>query len=144
MAKAVSAGRKQEFAAFGWNEDEIPDPESMETFERSKLKWDEVHQGHHAEMLDWVRSLIRLRRSSASLNDGDSGHVRVEFDEGRRWLTMERGRVKVLLNLGNAAAEFENPGRLPLVLASNGDVAMTEERVVLPPDRLAILSSERN
>src|SRR6266702_1329488 len=93
MARAVSEGRKQEFAAFGWNEDEIPDPESMETFERSKLKWDEIHRGRHAEMLDWVRRLIHLRRSSPSLNDGDSGHVKVEFDQGKRWLTMERGLV---------------------------------------------------
>ena len=35
-------GRKREFAAFGWNPEEIPDPESVETFERSKLKWDEI------------------------------------------------------------------------------------------------------
>jgi hypothetical protein len=30
------------------------------------------------------------------------------------------------------------------LLASRSDVAVTEERVVLPPDRLAILSSEKN
>ena len=144
MARAVSKGRKQEFAAFGWNEDEIPDPESMETFERSKLKWDEIHRGHHAEMLDWTRTLIHLRRSSPSLNDGDAGHLKVEFDEDKRWLTMERGLVTVMLNLGTEPVEFENRGRLPLLLASRSDVEVTEEKVVLPPDRLAILSSEKN
>ena len=41
------------------------------TFERSKLKWDEVNEGEHAEMLEWYRQLIRLRRSSESLNRGD-------------------------------------------------------------------------
>jgi maltooligosyltrehalose trehalohydrolase len=144
MAKAVSAGRKEEFAAFGWNEDEIPDPESIETFERSKLKWDEIHEGRHAEILDWVRKLIRLRRSSPSLNDGDSGHVKVDFDEDKRWLTMERGLVRVIMNIGAEAAEFRNPGGLPLVLASSEDVAASEEKVVLPPNRLAILSGESN
>ncbi len=144
MAKAVSAGRKGEFAAFGWKEDEIPDPEDVETFRRSKLRWDEVHEGHHAEMLDWVRRLIQLRRSSPSLNDGDSGHVKVAFDEGKRWLTMERGLVKVMLNLGVEPVEFENPGSLPLLLASSGDVAVTEEKVVLPPDRLAIIGGEKD
>jgi maltooligosyltrehalose trehalohydrolase len=142
MAKAVSAGRKKEFAAFGWNEDEIPEPESMETFERSKLKWDEIQHGKHAEILDWVRKLICLRRGSLSLNDGDSGHVRVEFNEDKRWLTMERGLVKVILNLGVERAEFGNPRRFPLILASVGDVEATEEKVVLPPNRLAILSGE--
>ena len=34
-----------EFAAFGWNPEEIPDPQAVETFERSKLNWSE----HEAE-----------------------------------------------------------------------------------------------
>ena len=45
MAKAVSEGRRREFAAFGWDPEVIPDPEKVETFERSKLKWDEVSGG---------------------------------------------------------------------------------------------------
>ena len=62
MARAVSEGRVREFAAFGWNPEEIPNPESRETFERSKLQWDEVGEGSHAEMLTWCRRLIALRR----------------------------------------------------------------------------------
>ena len=142
MAKSVRDGRKGEFAAFGWNPDDIPDPGAKETFERSKLKWDEVHEGRHKEMLEWYRKLIRLRRSSASLNDGDMGHVKVEFDEKKRWMTMERGLVKVFWNLGGAPVEFANTGRLSLLLASRKDVDVTEEKVVLPPDTLAILSGE--
>ena len=79
MAKAVSEGRRREFAAFGWPSEAIPDPEKRETFERSKLNWDEVHEGHHAEMLEWYTQLIHLRRRSPSLNDGDMGHVEVRF-----------------------------------------------------------------
>src|SRR5580692_3885351 len=37
LAKLVSAGRRREFAAFGFGEAEIADPEARETFERSKL-----------------------------------------------------------------------------------------------------------
>jgi maltooligosyltrehalose trehalohydrolase len=143
MAKAVREGRKREFAAFGWDPEEIPDPESVETLERSKLNWDEVHEGHHAAMLEWVRKLIQLRRRSVSLNDGDPGHVKVAFDEKRRWLTMDRGLVTVMCNLGNETVEFENARRLPLVLASCDDVATMEAKVVLPPNCLAILSGEK-
>ena len=66
MARAVSEGRRREFAAFGWDPAVIPDPEKVETFERSKLKWDEAGEGRHAEMMEWYRRLIRLRRSSIS------------------------------------------------------------------------------
>jgi maltooligosyltrehalose trehalohydrolase len=37
MARAVSEGRRREFAAFGWAPESIPDPERPETFQRSKL-----------------------------------------------------------------------------------------------------------
>ena len=59
MAKAVSEGRKREFAAFGFAEMMFPIRRTMETFERSKLKWNEVHEGKHAEMLEWTRALIQ-------------------------------------------------------------------------------------
>lgn len=142
MAKSVSEGRRREFAAFGWSPDEIPDPEKRETFERSKLDWSEIHEGYHAEMLDWYGKLIHLRHTSPALNDGDLGHIAVAFDEDNRWLTMGRGLVKVLCNLGNSPAEFENPEHLPLLLASRNGVQMIEDKVLLPPDALAILSGE--
>jgi len=143
MAKSVKNGRQGEFAAFGWNPDDIPDPGKKETFERSKLKWDEIHEGRHAEMLEWYRKLIHLRRNSASLNDGDMGHVNVQFDEKKRWLTMERGLVKMFCNLGNAFVECGNPKRVPLLLVSHNDVEWVEDKIVLPPNTLAILSADR-
>jgi maltooligosyltrehalose trehalohydrolase len=143
MAKAVKEGRRGEFAAFGWNPADIPDPENVETFERSKLKWDEVHEGRHEEMLQWYRGLIALRRRSASLNNGEPGQTKVTFDEEKRWLVMERGGVTVVCNLGGERMEFENPKHLPLVMASRADVRAAKSAVMLPPDTLAILSSEK-
>ena len=143
MARAVSEGRRREFAAFGWDPAVIPDPEKVETFERSKLKWDEVGEGRHAEMMDWYRSLIRLRRSSISLNDGEPAHVSVEFDEEKRWLMMKRGQVRVMCNLGDEPATFEGAGEGRLVLASRDGVVMGGESVVVPADGLAIVSGEK-
>jgi maltooligosyltrehalose trehalohydrolase len=142
MAKAVSEGRKREFAAFGWKAEEVPDPEKIETFVRSKLNWDEIDEGRHAEMMDWYRRLIRLRHESASLNDGDMGHVKVQYDEAGRWLRMDRGLVTVMCNLGEDRVEFERPEGAMLVLASRGDVVVSESSVVVPPDRVAIFSGE--
>jgi maltooligosyltrehalose trehalohydrolase len=143
MKRAVKEGRRGEFAAFGWNPGEIPDPENVETFERSKLNWNEVHEGRHAEMLQWYRGLIALRRGSASLNHGEPGQTKVTFDEEKRWLVMERGGVTVVCNLGGERMEFENPKHLPLVMASRADVRATKSVVTIPPDTLAILSTEK-
>jgi len=106
MARLVSEGRKKEFAAFGFGEADIPDPEARTTFEASKLRWDEVHEGKHAEMFAWVKELIHVRRTTLALNDGDVGHLEVEFDAEKRWLTMQRGSARVLLNLGEQAVSF--------------------------------------
>ena len=140
MAKAVSDGRKREFAAFGWRPEEIPDPESQETFERSKLRWDEVDKGHHAEMLDWCRKLIALRRSAPSLNDGEARQIQVQFNEGRRWLVMERGKMSILCNLGDEPMFIEDVKGLRMVLRSSEDIVEQEAGVMLPPAGLAVLS----
>ena len=144
MAKAVSEGRKREFAAFGWDPTVIPDPEKRETFERSKLNWDEVHEGKHGEMLEWTRSLIALRRGSISLNDGDPGHVDVEYDEAKRWLLMKRGCVLVVLNLGEDEVQLDNPEGFPLRLASRPEVTIADGKVSLPPDSFAVLTGEED
>ena len=144
IAKSVSEGRKRDFAAFGWEPDKIPDPEKRETFERSKLNWDEVHEGVHAEMLAWFKDLIRLRRHSPSLNDGDIGHVHVTFDEEKRWLMMERGRVRVMCNLGAENVDFENPADFPLLLASRSGLQVGQSKVTVPSDTLAIVSGEKS
>lgn len=142
MARAVSTGRKKDFACFGWRDDEIPDPEAPETFERSKLNWNEVHAGKHAEMLEWTRKLIALRHSSLSLNDGDRGHVVVDFDSKERWLLMVRNRVRVALNLGQETKCFPIPEDARLLMASSPEVTEQDGQVMLPPDTLAIMSSE--
>jgi maltooligosyltrehalose trehalohydrolase len=142
MARAVSEGRRREFAAFGWRPEDVPDPENRETFERSKLRWDEVNQGKHAEMLDWCRRLIALRRGSPSLNDGEAGQTRVQFDEERRWLVMDRGRVKVLCNLGDSPVEFECEEGYGLVLRSQGGIALWGGKVMVPAAGFAVLSQE--
>jgi maltooligosyltrehalose trehalohydrolase len=142
MARLVSEGRKREFAAFGFAERQVPDPEQRGTFERSKLNWDEVREGEHGAMLDWFRRLIHLRRSSPSLNDGDKGHTRVRFDEERRWLAMDRGGVQVLANLGEQEASFDVPGGYRVALVSREGMGSDGGAIVLPPKSLAVLSGE--
>jgi maltooligosyltrehalose trehalohydrolase len=144
MAKQVSEGRKKEFAAFGWDAAQIPNPEDMETFRKSRLKWDEVGQGKHAEMLEWTRSLIHLRRRSMSLNDGDRGHIKVSFSEEQKWLRMDRGQVSIFANLGEFPAEFRVAEDQSIALMSDAAANLCEGQLKVPRDSLVIVSSELN
>jgi maltooligosyltrehalose trehalohydrolase len=142
MARAVLEGRRKEFAAFGFSEQEIPDPAARATFERSRLNWPEAGEGRHREMLEWYRALIRLRRRSAALNDGDLGHIHVRWSEADRWLAIDRGGVQVLANLGRQEARFEVAQGFRVALLSREIAGANAGKMVLPANTLAVLSSE--
>ena len=65
LARSVSEGRVREFAGFGWDADEIPDPQEHGTVEASRLRWEELDEAEHARMLAWYQGLIALRRKLA-------------------------------------------------------------------------------
>ena len=69
-------------------------------------------------MREWYRALIRLRRGSEALNDGDLAHTKVRWSEQERWLAMDRGGVRVLANLGQQEAGFEAPDGFRVALVS--------------------------
>jgi maltooligosyltrehalose trehalohydrolase len=141
LARQVSEGRKREFAAFGWDPASIPDPEKRETFERSKLIWSEVGDASHAEMLDWYRSLIRLRRSTPCLNNGEPGNTSVTFSEENGWLCMSRGSIVVACNLAEAVQPQPIPHNAVLLLTSRQGTSREAESILLPADSVAIFST---
>jgi maltooligosyltrehalose trehalohydrolase len=94
LAQAVSTGRRDELRSFGWAPDGVPDPQDPATFERSKLDWSERDRGEHAELLEWYRSLIALRRTTPELLDGRPDLVEASIDGDV--LTVRRGPVAVV------------------------------------------------
>src|SRR5205085_1036747 len=54
LASSVTSGRHREFAGFG-GQDDVPDPQARETFERSKLRWDELEEEPYRSLLDCHR-----------------------------------------------------------------------------------------
>ncbi len=139
LARAVSEGRKKEFEAFGWDPASIPDPEEKETFLRSKLRWEEAGEGPHAQMRNWYRDLIRLRRSTPSLNNGEPGNARVTFDESEKWLTLQRGEIQLHCNLGDQEHTFALQEGSILLLASRNEMAIENSALRLPPDSVVIV-----
>jgi maltooligosyltrehalose trehalohydrolase len=140
LAQAVCEGRRQEFAAFGWRPEEIPDPQAPATFARSKLNWSEISESPHLELLAWHRQLIRLRRLEPALKDGRLDLVRAQWDEQAHWLTVERGPITTACNFAAA------PQRVPLragqqgaLMISEAGIAAGDGFVELPPDSVAIV-----
>jgi maltooligosyltrehalose trehalohydrolase len=139
LGRLVSEGRKKEFGAFGWRPEDVPDPQEAATFERSKLLWKEVTEGEHAEMLDWYKRLIELRRATPELTDGSLADVEVLFDEEQKWLKMHRGPILLAMSVAAAPLSVYVPQGAVLVLASEAEVALHDGRLTLPPDSVAIL-----
>jgi maltooligosyltrehalose trehalohydrolase len=139
LGRLVSEGRRKEFAAFGWSPEDIPDPQNPETFELSKLLWGELSLPEHAQMLDWYKKLIALRRSTPQLTDGSLAELEVLFDEEQKWLKMHRGPIVIAMSVSDVTRSLHAPSNAELVLASSEDVIVEQGRIVLPPDSVAIL-----
>jgi maltooligosyltrehalose trehalohydrolase len=114
VAEATRVGRRREFAEHGWNPADVPDPQDRQTFERSKLRWDEVGEGDHARLHQMYRSLIALRRSEPDLADFRLDHMAVDFDEDAHWIAVRRGGLVIVCNLGNGVAEVPFAGDVAL------------------------------
>jgi len=140
LGRLVSEGRRREFAAFGWDPEAVPDPQADGTFTASRLDWDEPARAPHAELLDWHRRLIRLRRSTPALSDGRFPDD-VRHDEAGPWLAVERGPVTIVANFGPAAVEVPvAAGRsASVLLASAEGVSVGGGSVRLPPQSAAIV-----
>ncbi len=140
LAGLVSEGRKKEFAAFGWEPDEIPDPQHTSTFEASKLKWEEVNEPAHADMLVWYRKLIALRKSKRELTDGVLEQVDVDFDEDDRWFSMQRGGIVVVFTLDEEGYSAGLDEGVTLLLASDAAIRIEDGYLTLPGVGVAVLA----
>ncbi len=153
LGRAVSEGRRREFSYFGWEPQDVPDPQDPATYHRSKLDWSEVTggvqegmlegewsapSGKHAQMLEWYRKLIALRRDSPVLSDPRRDLIDISYDEDAGWLGYQKAGVAVVLNVGKAAVTIPQ-GFDELLLASDPGVEVSGDLVVLPPDTVAVL-----
>ncbi len=137
----VAEGRRREFADHGWDvvyggPPEVPNPQDPATFERSRLRWEDLDEADHSAMLHWYRDLIALRL--AEFGDG-ADHQRVAVDHGDGWFRMARGRLSVIFTTGTARREVWEPPDGDLVTAF-GDVAVAPDgEVRLGPHSVAVI-----
>ena len=141
LAESVRKGREAEFAHFVANASEVPDPQDQNTFERSKLDWNEPEHGTHREILEWYRQLVALRRCSPDFHDGKLDPDAVTFDEAKRWICISRGRAVVACNLSPISQHVPvaDARELRISLASRSGVRLDAAGIDLPPVSVAIL-----
>jgi maltooligosyltrehalose trehalohydrolase len=144
LAEAVRRGRRREFAASGWPEEDVPDPQDPATRERSCLDWSEPGREPHARVLEWYRRLIALRRELPDLTDPDLADTKVAYDENARWLAFRRGDICVAVNHAKGPAPIPLGHRPVRVLAAWEPVEAPGEDGVLylPGESCVVLAQD--
>lgn len=129
IAEATREGRRKEFAAFSqFSQIEIPDPQDMATFERSKLRRD------RDEPLAALYSELLAVRHELSAGEAEE----ISFDESERWLRVRRGTFELVANFGS------EPLRLPcesvrLRIATSEQTSLNDHHLDIAPLSGALL-----
>ena len=144
LGAAVSQGRRQEFAAFGWDPSEVPDPQDPATFRRSLLCWEELAEPPHADVWQWCRLLLRLRRELPWITAGrvDPGACTTI---GQHAIVVHRDGGAIAANFGTetvrVGAEAASAACPPTVVASSpGSLRIEDGFLTLPADGFAVVS----
>ncbi len=159
LGRLVTAGRRKEFAGFAAFADpasisRIPDPQAQSTFNASKLRWDEMSQGIHAQTRALYKAALRLRREepalrrrargdwqAVALGGGTVTLVYTEPDAGEMCMV-----VCNLTNGGNASMGVDEGPKFQLIFSSNepafggdGKTAFNAEDASMTFDRPELL-----
>lgn len=139
LGDAVRAGRRREFAAFGWQEHQIADPQDPATYRRARLDWDEAAatSGPHAEALAWYRTLVGLRAELTAL-----GSVTLPAQDRHTTLrgsvvSTSLGDLSIVANLGSEAASA--PACSGEVLVERGEIVGSAAALSLGPGAVRVL-----
>jgi 1,4-alpha-glucan branching enzyme len=130
LSKAVTEGRRREFAGFARFRDEqareaIPDPNSEDTFLASKLHWDEVTAAVHRDWHRLYSDLLELRRTRVVPHlQGGRHAARFSADLALcvDWTLPDGARLALRANFSDSACT-PPPGRGEEIYASAGATA---------------------
>jgi maltooligosyltrehalose trehalohydrolase len=144
LGRKVTEGRRQEFRAFAAFADParcaaIPDPQDRETFERSKLQWDEIRRDPHAGVRRLYQRLLQLRANDVIRAATRERYDVRTLDEHTLMLTLMGGStpgdrdLTAIVRLTGAGAV-----RVPGAGAIRHDVLVTTEEADVAADSLPI------
>ncbi len=136
LAQAVREGRKKEFPG---KHKEIPDPQSPETFIKSKLNWNEIEKDSHNKMLFWHQKLIQIRKENLSQIRAQKPEFYTLNIEQRIYL-YEAGNLLILANCGDNDFRVENEKlKDHQIILQNKNCEENDAKLVLSPSSVVIL-----
>jgi maltooligosyltrehalose trehalohydrolase len=114
LIRSVQEGRRKEFEEMLPPDAAFPDPQSPDTFKRSKLNWEKRRSGRHRIMLEWYSALIQLRRSNKVLQCLEKDSIRIDLlgENGfviHRRCADTRQHLLCLFNLSDTALGYTMP-----------------------------------
>jgi maltooligosyltrehalose trehalohydrolase len=105
LRENILEGRRREFSEFKWK-GEIPDPQSLETFEKSKVNWQKRNQGKNAQILAYYRNLLRLRKS-IFCSDANRGINLSSFKSQLLFIHKNEVKALVIANFSSQLQRFK-------------------------------------
>ena len=134
LGEAVRKGRWEEAVGFGWK-GEVPDPQSEETFRRSKLDLSLRRREPHSRLLAFYQRLIALRKSEPLLNP-NAGSALIERYDREGGLAIQRGdRIWIVLSFNREPVSLSlspPPGEWKRLLDSQEKQFDGSEEALLP------------
>ncbi|RYD80835.1 MAG: malto-oligosyltrehalose trehalohydrolase [Sphingobacteriales bacterium] len=154
LVEAVRNGRKAEFAAFH-AEGNPPDPQSEQTFNRSKVDWTKPFSGKHKTMLNFYKRLIQIRKSSSALNALDRTNAKaialtdkntillrresnnqkliciLNFSQTEQTIQVEDLTNNWFLLLDSGATEYGGSNQINPKISANNEIRIAAESLVI-------------
>jgi maltooligosyltrehalose trehalohydrolase len=163
VVAAVRAGRRREFAAFGWQEDP-PDPQEENTFLQAKLNHSLCRKDHHQVLRRFYRELIRLRKLNFCLSHLSKKNMAVVDDDQKMllgvrrwsgnteaWIIYHFGSVQqsvsVSVSEGRWQKTLDSAEKQWLGPANQGSAEIESKgriNLVRPPHSVLVLTGERS
>jgi maltooligosyltrehalose trehalohydrolase len=132
LVEIVRKGRREEFSYFNFKED-FPDPQAEETFGQSVLSWAQETNNEYADMLNWYKILIHLRKARPALRGTARSHMQVKpVHAQQKLLIAERSaggeRLVLLFSFSDTPQPLPSEyAALPVVLDSEGNNTAPEQ-----------------
>jgi maltooligosyltrehalose trehalohydrolase len=127
LAEAVREGRRKEFPFINA---EVPDPQTEETFLRSKLNWTEIRQTKHKQMFEWYRALIKIRKKNHEQLRNARPVLSLISDQSNL-VQYQAGNLCLIANMGEGAAQLPIFAAKKILLCNN-NVQIKQDCMILP------------
>lgn len=150
LARAVTEGRRRELAQFektSSGESVLPNPNDLQTFERSKLDWGSLDDASHAGWLELYAKLLALRREHIvprlSRTTGHAGRYALLSDAALivTWQLGDGSTLELRLNLSAQTASASEGPTGELLHCEPAAAAGTFSSGALPAEAAAVYLS---